>query len=91
MTTASTPMPTSPGSPAAARCGAQVHPIALIIGSRDGWAKRLMTPHVNDGTDHCRTCVRAETGARQRWPCPLHGLAIQALHIERERHQRHRL
>jgi hypothetical protein len=73
------------GFNAVPRSAAPVHPMAQIIASEPGWAARLIAEHVNDGTDHCRSCVRAESGARHTWPCPLHGIASQALDIERMR------
>jgi hypothetical protein len=59
------------------------NPIVVFIAAEPGAAARLLAAHVNDGTDHCRACVRNEQGARAAWPCPLHGLAAQALDLAR--------
>jgi hypothetical protein len=57
------------------------NPIVVFIAAEPGAAARLLAAHVNDGTDHCRACVRNEQGARAAWPCLLHGLAAQALDL----------
>lgn len=58
-------------------------PLVQLIAANPGMAARLLAQHTNDGTDHCTSCVQHETGARQIWPCPSHGLASQALDIAR--------
>jgi hypothetical protein len=60
---------------------AESNPIVVFIAAEPGAAARLLAAHVNDGTDYCRACVRNEHGARAAGPCPLHGLAVQALDL----------
>jgi hypothetical protein len=42
----------------------EANPIVVFIAGEPGAASRLLAAHVNDGTDHCRACVRNEQGAR---------------------------
>ena len=52
--------------------------IVAFIAGEPGMAQRMLDQHVDDGSGHCRTCLRRQDGAAQVWPCPLHGLAEQA-------------
>jgi hypothetical protein len=55
-----------------------IGPIVEFIAREPGMAERMLAEHANDGSGHCRTCVRRQGGAAQVWPCPLYGLAEQA-------------
>lgn len=52
-------------------------PIAeLIAGMPEVW-HRLLVGHVADQLGRCATC-RSASGAGERWPCSLHGIAEEA-------------
>ena len=49
--------------------------LVAFIASEPGMAERVLVEHRDDGSGHCRKCVRRQSGAAQVWPCPLRGLA----------------
>jgi hypothetical protein len=55
--------------------------IVAFIASEPGMAERMLAEHRDDGSGHCRKCVRRQSGAAQVWPCPLHGLAELASRV----------
>jgi hypothetical protein len=58
-------------------------PIVQFIAGNPGMAAKLLGVHTDDGTGHCRTCVRRQGGAAEVWPCPLHGYASASRELTR--------
>lgn len=58
--------------------------VALIAGEA-GAAQKLLIEHTDDGTGHCRLCSGGAQTGRYVWPCPLRGLADQAIKLASER------
>ncbi|MGH8967480.1 MAG: hypothetical protein ACRDXB_19425 [Actinomycetes bacterium] len=52
--------------------------VALFQGQPAAIA-HMLAKHVDDGTGHCRECSPGGQAGRSVWPCPLHGLAAQAI------------
>ena len=59
-------------------------PIVEFIARQPGLAERLLAEHIDDGAGRCRGCTGGGRGARPRWPCPLHGLALRASQLVRD-------
>lgn len=58
--------------------------LVLAIAEAPGVAARLLAAHVDDGTGHCRVCTNGAQVGRHVWPCPLRGLADQAIKLAGE-------
>jgi hypothetical protein len=53
-------------------------PIVEFIAREPGMAARMLAEHIDDSTGHCRVCTNGRQSGRHVWPCPLHGLALEA-------------